>query len=370
VVAAGVNADATAETAIAAEDLLDALWFAALQSEMRRAQSSKALGSSVDNDKQPTATVDRTDAPKLDPGAPSDRDLSRDAETTQERLELVPESASSTRGGSGDGSPHDGAIPLRVPGGEALPGALELARKLRPLSRRVPSRTRVYLDEAATARRIAEERVWIPVLYPAPARWLEAALLIDINASMRVWHKTAQELRTLPERQGAFRDVRVWTLDTANADNVALRTEVGADRHTRELVDPAGRRLVLVATDSKGSAWYSGAAAHQLAEWARIQPVALIQMLPEELWSQTALAGARRGQVRAPIPGFPTARLHFQPLSGASRRTRVTGLPMPILTLDPRYFALWAGDARRARRRMGTGRADAHDTDDSPDKTL
>ena len=77
-----------------------------------------------------------------------------------------------------------------VPGGEALPGALELARKLRPLSRRVPSRTRVYLDEAATAQRIAEERVWIPVLYPAPARWLEAALIIDTNASMRVWHKT------------------------------------------------------------------------------------------------------------------------------------------------------------------------------------
>jgi hypothetical protein len=331
VVAVGVNADATAKTAIAAEDLLDALWFATLQSEMRRALSSKAVVSAADNEKQSAETADRTDAPNQDPEAPSDRDERK----TQERLGLVP--------GFGGGSPNDGAIPLRVPGGEALPGALELARKLRPLKRRVPSRTRVYLDEAATARRIAEERVWIPVLYPAPARWLEAALLIDTNPSMRVWHKTAQELRTLLERQGAFRDVRVWTLDTANADSVALRTELGADRHIRELIDPAGRRLVLVVTDTMGSAWYSGAAAHQLVEWARMQPVALIQMLPEELWGQTALAGARRGQVRAPIPGFPTARLHFQPLSRASRRSRVTGLPMPILTLDPRYVALWAG---------------------------
>lgn len=148
-VAARVNADATAETAIAAEDLLDALWFAALQSQMRPAQSSKEAVSAANSEKQLSATSDPIDRPDQNLEAASDGDLSRDEGTTQERLELVP----------GAASPHDGAIPFRVPGGEALPGALELARKLRHLSRRVPSRTRFSLDEAATARRIAEERI-------------------------------------------------------------------------------------------------------------------------------------------------------------------------------------------------------------------
>jgi hypothetical protein len=121
-----------------------------------------------------------------------------------------------------------GGIPFRSPGARALPGALELGRALRPLMRRVGSRTKRIFDEVATINRVAEERIWSPVSRPAPTRWLEAALVVDEGASMNVWRETIKEFTRLLEVQGAFRDVRTWRLNTDLRDEqVSLR--VGAN---------------------------------------------------------------------------------------------------------------------------------------------
>src|SRR5579884_2297954 len=72
---------------------------------------------------------------------------------------------------------------FRSPAASALPGSLNIARALRPLMRRIPSSTSFMIDELATANRIAEAQrgVWSPVLKPAPMRWLEIALVVDIR---------------------------------------------------------------------------------------------------------------------------------------------------------------------------------------------
>ena len=109
-------------------------------------------------------------------------------------------------------------LPLRVPAAQALPGALELARAFRPLMRRVGSRTQVQLDEGETVRRIADERILMPVLTAVRVRWLDVALVIDTDGSMLIWQQTVRELRQLLEHQGAFRDVRTWILNTSTPD--------------------------------------------------------------------------------------------------------------------------------------------------------
>jgi hypothetical protein len=64
-------------------------------------------------------------------------------------------------------------IPFQAPAAPALRNVLALGRSLRPLMRKVPSRTEHILDEEATATHIAEsagQKQWMPVFEPAPER--------------------------------------------------------------------------------------------------------------------------------------------------------------------------------------------------------
>jgi type VI secretion system protein ImpC len=246
----------------------------------------------------------------------------------------------------GDGETGKGGRPLRAPTGAALPGSLALARALRPLRRRVPSRTGRALDVAETVRRIAEERIWLPALRPARDRWLELALVVDVGPSMGPWRATARELLALLACMGAFRAVRVWNLDT---DARPLRLRAGLahrpgapGRDPRELVDPAGRSLVVVLTDGVADAWSDGTAARLLETWSRSGPVALLLTLPEQLWPRTALAQAAAVRLAAPGPAAPNARLDAWPLDHWCDLPERPASPLPVASLVPQALAAWA----------------------------
>lgn len=243
-------------------------------------------------------------------------------------------------------SPPDNSLPFRSPGARALPGSLDLSRSLRPLMRHVPSRSEFVLDEEATARRIAEERILVPVLRACPARWLDVALIFDTGESMRVWQQALQEFQLLLQSQGAFRDVRVWHMDTASNAGVALYTGTGTTpRHPRELISPAGRRLILLVTDCVSPAWYSQPLIDLLQMWGQKQAVALVQMLPQRLWSQTALRTSRIVRARAPYPAAANSNLRVEAVNRRSRGGRSEagdGTAIPVLTLEPEYMNLWA----------------------------
>jgi hypothetical protein len=227
------------------------------------------------------------------------------------------------------------AVPLRFAGGAALPQPLALARALRPLRRWVPSRTAWELDEPASAASIAETRVWRPVLRPASERWLAVALVFDGSRSMRLWLETARDLRRVLSTLGAFRDVRSWTLAGRFGDEAAVVPGLGAEgravRPARELVEPAGRRLVLVLTDCVSPEWCSGAVERAVERWARHGPVAIVQALPPALWGRTALASLRAVRLRAAAPGAPTAQYG---VSSRLPRSTCSGVAVPVVSLD------------------------------------
>jgi hypothetical protein len=108
----------------------------------------------------------------------------------------------------GRGEPQAPPTTVRVAGASPLPGTLDIARAVRPFRRRVPSRFLQLVDEEATSDRSARDDLWIPVMRPTPARWLELALIVDGSPSMAIWEPTVRELQRLLEREGAFRDVR------------------------------------------------------------------------------------------------------------------------------------------------------------------
>jgi len=233
-------------------------------------------------------------------------------------------------------------IPFRSPGASALPGALKLVRALRPLRHRVPSFHQVMLDEEATAHQIAQTDIWIPVQQPVSILWLEVAVVVEYSPSMYLWQQTVQELCLLLERQGAFRDVRLWHLDTSHQDEMVLTTGTSSvKRSYRELINQAATRMILVVTDCISSVWHNGKINHWLTAWGHEHPVALIQMLPQQLWSQTQVRTAQLLHVTAPYQGAPNKRLKREARSPWLKSKMPSGVPTPILTLEPDFMAAW-----------------------------
>jgi O-acetyl-ADP-ribose deacetylase (regulator of RNase III) len=222
---------------------------------------------------------------------------------------------------------------------------------LRPLRRRVPSRTAVELDEVATANETARNNGELtPVMRGRPMRWLSLNLVVDESTSMLMWQSTVHAFERLLIRQGIFRDVRRWSLQTEGEGPPRLMT----GRHRRgidqaghelnELLEPTGTRVILVVSDCCSPGWRSGSVSRTVEEWAKHVPLALVQTLPSRLWSRTALVRALQVQVGAGAPAAPNSRLEFRVTddwfdpSGAG----ATGPPVPVLTLDREDLRLWA----------------------------
>lgn len=233
---------------------------------------------------------------------------------------------------------------VRAPGVPALADQLRLARALRPLKRKASSRHREIIDEEATAQRVAEDGLWVPAMRPAPTRWRELAVVVDGYASMSIWRQLVTELRGLLEGLGAFSDVRFWVLAHQAGDPSRLgvsRWQPGSVlRSGRELADPSGRRMVMVVSDCLGPSWRSGASQKLLAQWGAIQPVTILQPLPQRLWSYTSVHPVRV-RLRAGRAGIANEQLSWDSGTLAAKGKR-RAVPVPVLELDADWLAGWS----------------------------
>jgi formylglycine-generating enzyme required for sulfatase activity len=247
--------------------------------------------------------------------------------------------------------------PFSVPAAPSLRTRLDLSRALRPLMRKVPSRTKFDLDEEATATQIAEIGVWLPVVKPRPERWLELDLVVEDSKTTVIWERAIAELNHLAEYQGAFRTVRTWRLN-AETGQVQLfprwrdrrvleaNTErVGTQRpHSPgELIDPTGRRLIWLVTDCTSQLWNQDLMYATLSDWAQEQPIAIIQMFPERLWSRTALRDGHIVRLSASPTGLSSSRLEIEGLpQRLAQRSNEDLVTLPIVTLEAQSMLGWA----------------------------
>ncbi|MFB6845250.1 SAV_2336 N-terminal domain-related protein [Streptomyces sp. NPDC056373] len=273
--------------------------------------------------------------------------------------------------------PHDrpgGGSPLLAPAPPMLPRPLALQRALRPLQRKVPSPHSRLLDERATADRIARlgahPDMWLPVLRPAPDRWLRLNLVHDTGPTMPVWRPLVSELHTALAQSGVFRTV---TLHPATPDGRARQVPVLDD----------GRTATLVVSDCTGPQWRPGEAGERwyrtLRRWARRMPLAVVQPLPERLWATTALP-AEPGLLTAPTIAAPTATLAFTPYDASpppydASPPPAPAFPLPVLEPGAPWLAHWAAllagpdGARTPGAAAWLPPAPAPPTDPTPDIT-
>ncbi|MEC4815120.1 MAG: formylglycine-generating enzyme family protein [Scytonema sp. PMC 1069.18] len=238
-------------------------------------------------------------------------------------------------------------MPFKAPAAPGLRNSLALARALRPLMRKVPSQTKTILDEEETVTQIAEQGVWTPVLKPAPERWLDVVFVIEESRSISIWQEIITEFQKLTELQGAFRSVYTWCLrtDEDNAIRLFPKQNLSANqqrpRSPKELLDPAGRRLILLISDCISPIWRQGKIHDLLKLWSNSAPFAIIQLLPERLWMRTAMGFGFPVQLSASAPGVANTQLIVDGLPVWEDVDVANAIILPVITLEAESLKQW-----------------------------
>ncbi|MFJ2591749.1 SAV_2336 N-terminal domain-related protein [Streptomyces erythrochromogenes] len=262
--------------------------------------------------------------------------------------------AADAEGGTPEESPEEYGVPVRVPGAAALPRILDVQRALRALQRHRPPAppTRLVIDEGATADASARALgLLIPVLRPESRREATVRLVMDASPSMAVWQDMFEELRTVCERLGAFRDVQVHYLHRRPDGTAALGRGPGPGSWLRsgdQLRDPTGRALTMVVSDCAGPLWREGVAQRLLYRWAECAPCMVVQPLPQRLWGRSWLPTERGTLARLEGAG---QKLRFRPDRPAPPGRPTGGIAVPVLPPSPTALGAWA----RLVAGLGTG---------------
>jgi tetratricopeptide (TPR) repeat protein len=329
--------------------LSDLLWLAQYI-KPEEVTTSKSFDSSVSSSPQTPPPSPMTTPPLATPQPKHSQ------KTTKAELHLK-DNSDSQKGYS--------SINFTAPAASALPAKVEIGRALRPFKRRRLNTNQRILDETATANRIAEEKIWIPILKPAITRWFEVALIVDENISMAVWQQTIVELAQLLTRHGAFRNVRIWSLDTSSETEVVLRARPhfqsnkttskirsAPATHYKNLIDPQGQRLIIIVSDCVGPAWFANQVTPLLETWGKSNPLVILQVLPQRLWLHTALGAYNSGLLHASAVGVANHQLNildYDDIFASSKDLR--GLLVPIVTLEPSILASWSSLVAQAQQK-------------------
>ncbi|THA81100.1 SAV_2336 N-terminal domain-related protein [Streptomyces sp. A0592] len=325
-----------------AEELADALWLAG---------HIRGPGPAL-----PGAPGPGTEAEPEDPAAEPVEPVRAEADTEDPVRLYAPGAhpAAEAEGGTPEESPEEYGVPVRVPGAAALPRILDVQRSLRALQRHRPPAppTRLVIDEGATADASARALgLLIPVLRPESRREATVRLVMDASPSMAVWQDMFEELRTVCERLGAFRDVQVHYLHRRQDGTAALGRGPGPGSGLRsgdQLRDPTGRALTMVVSDCAGPLWREGAAQRLLYRWAECTPCMVVQPLPQRLWGRSWLPTERGTLARLEGAG---QKLRFRPDRPAPPGRPTGGIAVPVLPPSPTALGAWA----RLVAGLGTG---------------
>ncbi|MGW3098590.1 SAV_2336 N-terminal domain-related protein [Streptomyces sp. NPDC001102] len=332
-----------------AEGLSDALWLArwSRPADGRDEDGPPTPGGDGPGRPDEGASGQGSEPPAPDAPAPRPPDPPPSYDTgAAGRVALYPPSrgdAARTRA-----SRHASALPVGVPAAPVLPSPLELQRALRPLQgyRSAAPPLRRTLDETATAELSARAGGLVMPVYRAVTRGdTRLQLVLDASPSMRVWDRMFSELEQVFAQLGAFGDVQVCHLhESPDGEPVVSRSldAHAAPLHAADrLSDPTGRRITLLVSDCAGPLWRSGGAHRLLHHLARQAPAAVLQPLPQRLWTRTRLPVTYGDLTRGETLGG-AAVLRVRTPVGAPAEPRRGGLPVPVLPPEPVALGAWA----------------------------
>ncbi|MGW6704840.1 SAV_2336 N-terminal domain-related protein [Streptomyces sp. NPDC054956] len=344
---------------VGAEEIADILWLATRVDAADR--PPPAGPPPTDPAPEPFVVEPPSGGPELRPGRRADE------QTAAQFFPLAGPRPTTPRGQDGQaagaaratGATRRRGIALRLPRAPSLDDPLALMRALRPVGRRNIGGPGEELDEQLTVERSIERMVLTPVLRPAESRWLDVALVVDAHHSMLLWSDLVEEVRGVLTRSGVFRDVRTWRLTGTGPGGTPMVAH-GPDtppRNPQELADPAGRRLILVLSDTVAGGWREAPLRAVLRQWTVHNAVAVLNVLPERLWTRGAVSPVPFA-VRADRPAAATRSWQRVPMV---RRARGGGALVPVVGIASgslaRLIRVVSGDGRW--RRLACLRLDA-----------
>ncbi|MGW7421070.1 SAV_2336 N-terminal domain-related protein [Streptomyces sp. NPDC054813] len=335
------------------EGLSDALWLARWARpavEPEEEQVAPGPGGGL-----PKGTVVPPKDPQGDPSAtrgasrpPRPAPAASEAGGADRRASLYPVPQQQHGGGHSRPAGRIAGLPVGVPAAPALPAPLELQRALRPLQayRSAAPPLRTELDETRTAEYSARAGGLILPVYRAVTRGdARLQLVLEASPSMRVWDRMFSELVQIFGQLGAFRDIQISHLHTGPDGEPAVGRSADvrtAPLHTADrLSDPTGRRITVLISDCAGPLWHSGRAHRLLHHLSRQAPVAVLQPLPQRMWSRTRLPVTYGELSRGETLGGATA-LRVRTPAGIPSGGPRGAVPVPVLPPEPVALGAWA----------------------------
>ncbi|MEU0966633.1 SAV_2336 N-terminal domain-related protein [Streptomyces sp. NPDC005917] len=334
------------------EGLSDALWLARWARPAVEAQEEQEVPGSGGG--LPKGTVvppkdPQGDTPSTDGASRPPRQSPAASETggADRRASLYPVPQQHGAGHRGRAGRVAG-LPVGVPAAPALPAPLELQRALRPLQayRSAAPPLRTELDETGTAEHSARAGGLILPVYRAVTRGdARLQLVLEASPSMRVWDRMFAELVQVFGQLGAFGDIQISHLHTGPDGEAAVSRSAdvhAAPLHSADrLSDPTGRRITVLISDCAGPLWHSGRAHRLLHHLSRQAPVAVLQPLPQRMWSRTRLPVTYGELSRGETLGGATALRVRTPAGAASSGPR-GAVPVPVLPPESVALGAWA----------------------------
>lgn len=337
-----------AELELSDEDIADTLWLAShlgiVEAKKSPTETTASSSGKVQTGKVTTVIGNSTTADRggsnqneLGQDEDKDRDENKDVDVfTEDSIDSEDETFAENQG-----------LPIQVPAAPAIPNKLEICRALRPLMRKVPSFTKTIFDEEATVTRIAEKDIWLPATKPKPERWLDLELVVEESSASFIWQETIDELQQLLENQGAFRNVRVWSL--SSLDEKLTRRKKGGQTNSRksprqysyrELIHTNGRGLILLVSDCVSPLWQQGKIHKWLKQWSLYQSTAIMQLFPERLWLSSELGLGYKVRFNSFAPVVSNSQLICD--SPDEELAESSTLNIPVVTLDADYLKYWS----------------------------
>ena len=112
----------------------------------------------------------------------------------------------------------------------------------------------------------------------------------------------------------------------------------------KELLNPNGRRIVIVVSDCVADYWHNGSIYPLLDQWQKTNPVAILQMLPEWLWLKTGLGDGAKVTFFSSKPGAKNQQLRIKDiLLWEDVFYDPKAIKIPVLTLESKSVERWSG---------------------------
>ncbi|MCL2926829.1 MAG: formylglycine-generating enzyme family protein [Trichodesmium sp. MAG_R01] len=240
-------------------------------------------------------------------------------------------------------------LSIKAPDVSSLRHPLKIARAFRPLMEYISYGKAALLDEKATVENIAQlEGLCVPILKSPLELQFDLALVVDQSESMIFWDKNIQELQQLFKRYGIFRNVKTWRILTDTNGKICLKQGIKQNPYShhlfspQKLIDPTGRRLILVVSDCVSNIWRNRQFFSLLKTWGKYNIVAVIQVLPRRLWLRTALSLGAMVQLDCLQPRVPNSNLLVREVFFGSNDNLQTGIKVPVFSLEPELIETWS----------------------------